>query len=129
MLASWHSVSWPHPLFGRRGGSGCVLALRLEEILAFNPDIGIQSMALGQPIGSRGAQNFDSMWMLLSTPWGLLALGAFLGVIFFCIWRDQTARPLLGLFLLCSLTLNPTEMSPLSLLLAVAVRHSLPLEA
>jgi len=69
------------------------------------------------------------MWISLSTPWGLLALGAFLGVIFFCIWRDRTARSFLGLFLLCSLTLNPTEISPLSLLLAVVVRRSLPFEA
>ena len=74
-------------------------------------------------------KTFDSMWVLLSTPWGLLALGAFLGVIFFCIWRDRTARPLLGVFLLCSLTLSPTEISPLSLLLAAVVRHSLPFEA
>jgi membrane protein implicated in regulation of membrane protease activity len=66
---------------------------------------------------------------LLLIQGGLLALGAFLGLIFFCIWRDRTARPFLGLFLLCSLTLNLTEIFPLSLLLAVVVRRSLPFEA
>ena len=71
----------------------------------------------------------DSMWILLLIQGGLLALGAFLGLIFCCIWRDRTVRPFLGLFLLCSLTLNLTEIFPLSLLLAVVVRRSLPFEA
>jgi hypothetical protein len=123
MLASWHSASWPELLFGRGLGSGGVLALRLEETLASNPWL---SANLSMP---EVLHSTDSMWILLLIQGGLLALGAFLGLIFFCIWRDRTARPFLGLFLLCSLTLNLTEIFPLSLLLAVVVRRSLPFEA
>jgi hypothetical protein len=123
MLAPWHSASWPELLFGRGLGSGGVLALRLEETLASNPWLSAnQSMP-------EVLHSTDSMWTLLLIQGGLLALGAFLGLIFFCIWRDRTARPFLGLFLLCSLTLNLTEIFPLSLLRAVVVRRSLPFEA
>jgi hypothetical protein len=123
MLASWHSASWPELLFGRGLGSGGVLALRLEETLASNPWL---SANLSMP---EGLHSTDSIWILFLIQGGLLAIGAFLGLILFCIWRDRKARPFLVLILLCSLTLNLTEIFPLSLLLAVVVRRSLPFEA
>jgi hypothetical protein len=72
-----------------------------------------------------GLNSTDSLWILLLVQGGLLAIAAFLGLMLFCIWRDRKARPFLVLMLLCSLTLNLTEVFPLGLLLAVVVRRSL----
>jgi hypothetical protein len=119
MLASLHSASWPELVFGRGLGSGGVLARRLQETLTSHSWL---SANLSMP---EGLNSTDSLWILLLVQGGLLAIAAFLGLMLFCIWRDRKARPFLVLMLLCSLTLNLTEVFPLGLLLAVVVRRSL----
>jgi len=67
----------------------------------------------------------DSMVVLLLVQGGILAVLAFYGLVVRAMVLDPGARPFLLSILLCSLTLNVTELFPVDLLLAVALCRSL----
>ena len=65
------------------------------------------------------------MVLLLLVQGGILAVAAFYGLLLRGLMMDRRARPFLLSVLLCSLTLNVTELFPIDLLLAVALCRSL----
>lgn len=67
----------------------------------------------------------DSMLVLLLVQGGILAVAAFYGLLLRAMVQDRSSRPFLLSVLLCSLTLNVTELFPVDLLLALALCRSL----
>ena len=67
----------------------------------------------------------DSMLILLLIQGGILAVAAFYGLLVWAVRRDRRARPFLLSVMLCSLTLNVTELFPTDLLLGVALCQTL----
>ena len=67
----------------------------------------------------------DGQPLLLLAQGGLLALGAFYGLVAWCAWRDPPLRLFWGVLLLTSFTLNVTEVFPLGIWLAVATARGL----
>jgi hypothetical protein len=67
----------------------------------------------------------DSMVVLLLVQGGILAVAAFYGLLLRAMVQDRNSRPFLLSVLLCSLTLNVTELFPIDLLLALALCRSL----
>jgi len=67
----------------------------------------------------------DSMLTLLLVQGGLVAVVAFYGLVLWAIRHDHQARPFLFTVLLASLTINLTEVFPISLLLALSLNRAL----
>jgi hypothetical protein len=65
------------------------------------------------------------MVVLLLVQGGILAVAAFYGLLLRAMVQDRNSRPFLLSVLLCSLTLNVTELFPIDLLLALALCRSL----
>jgi hypothetical protein len=63
--------------------------------------------------------------LLLAGQGGLVALGAFYGLLAWCAWRDPLLRPFWGVLLLLSFTLNVTEVFPMGIWMAVATARAL----
>ena len=61
----------------------------------------------------------DGQPLLLLAQGGVVAAGAFYGLVGWCAWRDPLLRPFWGVLTLLSLTLNVTEVFPMGIWLAV----------
>ena len=67
----------------------------------------------------------DSMLTLLLAQGGLVAVVAFYGLLLWAFRLDHQARPFLFTVLVASLTINLTEVFPISLLLALSLNRAL----
>lgn len=130
-----------HSLGGRLGLLGHQVDLRQPLTLLFGQGLGATGNRLSEllsneailrpwlgslwpdPVPSLGPG--DSMVVLLLVQGGILAVAAFYGLLVRGLMMDRRARPFLLSVLLCSLTLNVTELFPIDLLLAVALCRSL----
>ena len=121
ILGAW--LAQPHPPLERWLGHG--LASQSDPRRA----LGIQSPGVaqsGRPLPQKGrGPSGDGQPLLLLAQGGLLALGAFYGLVAWCAWRDPPLRLFWGVLLLTSFTLNVTEVFPLGIWLAVATARGL----
>jgi len=119
-----NQVDLRHPLtllFGQGlGASGNRLSELLSNEAILRPWFGSFWPGPVPPLGPG-----DSMVVLLLVQGGVLAVAAFYGLLGRGLMMDRRARPFLLSVLLCSLTLNVTELFPIDLLLALALCRSL----
>jgi hypothetical protein len=119
-----------------------VLGDRLSKLQSAISNRSLAQILFGSGLGvnSNAALNSDlveasdiSSWALKPTDsaltgW-LIQIGVIGTLLFYStlIWaamRDRSARPLYGTLILCSLTLNITEIFPVNILLGLALAHS-----
>jgi hypothetical protein len=118
-------VWWTQPLSARERWLGHGLASQIHPRGAWalrHPTLELPGEA--SAARQRGP-SADGQPLLLLARGGLVALGAFYGLLGWCAWRDPLLRPFWGVLLLVSLTLNVTEVFPLGIWLAVATARAL----